>query len=125
MKAPFHRLLLVQRNEPEAQSCLVAATGASLWVFNGTTGGLLSKWPARVAAADEGRPPKRRKTVDADETASSNPSKAEALPSRSSFITNLITTSDGRHMVASTAEDKLICVFQLSNDGMLRQLSKR
>jgi len=40
-------------------------------------------------------------------------------------VSHLITTSDGKHAIAITAEDKAVRVFNVSRNGRLRQVSSR
>ena len=132
MKPPFQRLLLAKLKEPTASSRLIAASGASLWVFDTTTGTCLSRWSAPIETVCESRPSKRRKP-NADSKSAVNdepsvPGKAKALGSSSplgAFITNIIGTTDGRYVIASTAEAKDIYVFEIGPGGVLNQLSKR
>ena len=135
MRAPFQRLISAA-NRDNAVTKIVAASGGSLSVFDGASGSLLSRWTNHLQN-DDGRPPKKRKTSNGESTVETSTSasapgfesKARNGPllgdSSQSFITSLIHTADGRNVVASTAEDKSIYVFELHQDGRLSQLSRR
>lgn len=64
-----------------------------------------------------------------DEDAEGPPEKkvklSEPLKQKKANFTNLIVTSDGRHVVAVTGEDKCIRVFETTLASELRQLSER
>ena len=137
MKLPFQRLLYVAPKDATSEF-LIAASGASLSVFDAVNGTRLSKWPQWQVNDPEGRPLKRRKTGEAEEAAVSSAAAqsptsnvetanetSKSVPNRASFVTSLVGTSDGQYIVASTAEDKLLYVFKLHRDGMLSQVSKR
>jgi tRNA (guanine-N(7)-)-methyltransferase subunit TRM82 len=77
-------------------------------------------WPqnvdAAVSASEEQAPPEKRRKLSAEE---------KSVKPGWSTIPILKVSSDGKHVVAVTAEDKGIRVLQLNEDGTLRQLSSR
>lgn len=120
---------------------IVAAAGARIYCFSAENGDLLSTWPsdgisdrtdsAAVAGNDDGKEPpeKKRKlspSTDSDATGSAhNGQNRASLSSSWSTIPLLVTTSDGSHAIAVTAEDKCVRVFELGANGTLTQLSQR
>lgn len=62
----------------------------------------------------EGEPPaKRRKT------------RKQVVPLKPSAVTNLLVSQSGRHVVATTGEDKLVHVFSADENGSLHHESQR
>jgi tRNA (guanine-N(7)-)-methyltransferase subunit TRM82 len=75
---------------------------------------------------------KRRKLStapdDQNEESKEKPSTKKAPGNQLPEWTNipiLLTSSDGKHVVAVTADDKCIRVFSLSEDGKLDEISSR
>ena len=137
MRAPFQRLLYTAGKGATA-SKLVGASGGSLSVFDATTGGILSRWRGHLDEDENERPLKKRKTgkdgLPTEKRTSSQSPKtgpgrengvAQQQVNGNSFITNLIATSNGQKLVATTAADKLLYVFDLHHDGTLSQISGR
>ena len=82
------------------------------------------------------RPPKRRKVSSVREDSGSSAeivvenetdNEGDSLKDVSSFspVIKLACDSTSRHVVAVTSEDKAIRVFDLSTEGVLKQLSER
>ena len=82
------------------------------------------------------RPPKRRRTSLSRAVSSSTSAEIvvesevetgsnEATQVSDADVSKLICTSNGRHVIAVTGEDKAVRVFQLWEDGSLTQISER
>lgn len=149
MPAPFLRLLSTPSWGSKNLKVVLAASGPSLFCFNSADGTLLSRWSHISSHAKSGsgneedgieRPSKRQRlsTEAEDEDLSDAPSpvvtvddpnaqkprrkKKKALPLPS--VIKLTASSDGKHVVVVTNEDKTIRVLEML-DGQLRQLSER
>ncbi|KAK0729165.1 hypothetical protein B0T21DRAFT_394501 [Apiosordaria backusii] len=101
--------------------------------------------PSTVEAppTPEGPPAKRRRTENDEKEAqngdAATPSSANGqkkgrfhnkpavanISNEKPFINCLITTTDGRHVIAATGSDKTIWVFEHDGSGNLKQLSQR
>ena len=148
---PAHRLCCVHRDNEEL---ILAATGPCIQSISRTSGEVLCTWPRDETEYESdkdehnGRPIKRRK-VEASNSAKlgregSDASEADiniiaegkqrqkgerrrpklpdiTLPN----ISHIIATSNGRHAIAITAEDKAVRVYNISRAGHLRQISHR
>lgn len=149
MPAPFLRLLLTPSWGPKNLKVVLAASGPALFCFNFADGSLLSRWShlsptVRSEPVDDSdgaeRPSKRRRlSADGEEEDGSDAQspivvvndanaqkprrkkkKAPPLPS----VIKLTASSDGRHVVVVTGEDKTIRVLEML-DGQLSQISER
>ena len=150
-KHPFQKIHHVRRREG---GLLLAAAGPYLHSLDLKTGVLLSSWPAgkkerngSVAAFndrtdDDQRPAKKQKTEtsgDEESDVSSDsvnlvtegaprvkgqrrkPKKVSPPPN----VSHLLATSSGSHVIAVTAEDKCVRVFELQGSGRLKSLTER
>ena len=153
MLTPIQRLLYCSRQGSSRLNVLLAASGPSIRTFN-NDGTCISKWshlePAestkntrdRSPGSHEGKdsevpPGKRRKVSDAGnaseassvEVVVENGRKKRRKSKRKDLmvpsVINLIATSDGKHVVAVTGEDKSLRVLELLENGALKQISQR
>ncbi|KAL1860843.1 tRNA (guanine-N(7)-)-methyltransferase non-catalytic subunit trm82 [Paecilomyces lecythidis] len=145
LQHPFQRIQFF-KPASAAQKLLVAAAGPKLYCYAAETGRRLSVWPqdqetangqnSNIAEkgtnADGQEPPgkKRKISPSADEPSSdSKPNTKETGKSQSSsswsHIPLLVTSPTGKYIVAVTPEDKCIRVFEVSEDGVLQQVSER
>ncbi|KAL3454815.1 hypothetical protein BJX65DRAFT_261462 [Aspergillus insuetus] len=131
---PFQSLQIVQRISGGPRDVLVASSGAKLYTYSADSGQRLSVWPkdgADTSTANdtgsnpenEGPPEKKRKVDPEEKKATAAPEKKK--PAAWSHIPILTSTPDGKYVVALTAEDKCIRVFQIEVDGTLLELSSR
>lgn len=109
---------------------IVASAGPNLYTFSATDGHKISTWPEdkfstskepetneNSVERSEGPPEKRRKL---------SPTSAENKPTNAwQSIPILVVSSSGRHVVAVTAEDKHVRVFEISTGGVLTESSDR
>lgn len=143
MLTPFQRLLQYSIHGASPRNILLAASGPCLRVFDTQTGQYISKWshlPDQSTGPEndeplEGSPAKRRK-LDTGNT-SDTPSAEIVIengsgrrkPVRHGFtipcITHLLGTTDGKHVVIVTGEDKSLRVLSMSEQGILNQFSQR
>lgn len=116
---------------------LVASAGSHLYTYSVVNGQRLDSWPkivdssepdATTASTSQGQAPpeKRRKLSSA--SPDQNEEKPESNESASqtwSSIPLVVVSADGKYVVALTAEDKSIRVFEIGTDGQLNELSTR
>ncbi|KAI9931622.1 WD repeat-containing protein 4 [Aspergillus wentii] len=143
---PFHCVRFIKRQQSGAQNLLVATAGPKIYSFAAESGQRLAVWPQDVepskedsskdigteASPEDQTPPEKKikVTPSTDQTAGEDPkstsqeSKKPKTPAWSS-IPLLIASSDGKHVVALTSEDKCLRVFAVGEDGSLQQLSER
>jgi tRNA (guanine-N(7)-)-methyltransferase subunit TRM82 len=84
------------------------------------TGGMFETW---ISANSQQEP--QPKDADAEGPPEKKVKLSEPPKQKKANFTNLIVTSDGRHIVAVTGEDKCIRVFDTNFENQLRQLSER
>jgi tRNA (guanine-N(7)-)-methyltransferase subunit TRM82 len=133
---PFQCIQFVEKKREGSQKLLIASAGASLYCYAAETGQRLSSWPQDVDASnannsgaetgseDQGPPEKKRKVSPSAEELAKD-SKAAVKAPTWSIIPILVASSNGDYLIALTAEDKCIRVFQLKDDGTFEQLSER
>lgn len=109
---------------------IVASAGPNIYTFSTTDGHKISTWPEDKSSASneaetnedsaersEGPPEKRRKI---------SPTSAENKPTNAwQSVPILVVSPSGRHVVAVTAEDKHVRVFEISTGGVLTESSDR
>ncbi|KAJ9614490.1 tRNA (guanine-N(7)-)-methyltransferase non-catalytic subunit trm82 [Cladophialophora chaetospira] len=147
--SPFQTLCCVQPVEDE-QAFLLAASGPIITTFDLKHGSFLSRWPPskdeihHIATNEdeEDRPAKRQK-LDEDLPAELHREESEesieiiserkkgerrkpkvessTLPN----VSHIIVTSDGKTVIAVTAEDKSVSVFDIQTGGVLNLRNKR
>ena len=79
------------------------------------------------------QPPSKRRKTSPRAAISTESSSTEIVVegngyeegSHSNPVIKLAATSDGRHVIAVTSEDKCLRVFELSGDGAMHQISER
>jgi len=150
MLSPFQSLLYCSRSANQKSDVFLAASGCYIYLFDIDTGSLLSTWPSPPRPSEaistddhdfEGteseRQAKRRKVTllrdasgsDSAEIVVGNRLDIEPIPitdgGPSSNVTKMVCTGDSQYIVAVTAEDKSIRVFQLLDTGNLLQISVR
>lgn len=136
LQLPFHCVRFVERQQGGAsQDLLIASAGRKLYSYAADSGRRLSVWPqdannaqetvkdieAQQEEKDQEPPGKKRKT---DTSNSAGGKKPKSLPDWT-HIPILTISSTGKYVVALTAEDKCIRVFQIAEDGSLKELSER
>ncbi|PYI03656.1 hypothetical protein BO78DRAFT_374777 [Aspergillus sclerotiicarbonarius CBS 121057] len=107
---------------------LIGSAGSKLYSYSAETGERLAVWPQEVDSANanavdadsgsEQGPPGKKRKVSASESQTNEKSAWSSIP----IVT---TTTNGEYIVALTAEDKCLRVFQLQEDGSFTQLSER
>lgn len=130
---PFQCLEYVKRQSEGQQDLMIATAGHHLFSYAASNGQRLHVWPQKVnepaSTSDSQVPPeKRRKLSPGLEQKDGNNSQQkgnnDSTPAWSN-IPILVVTQDNKHIVAVTAEDKCIRVFNLSDDGEFQELSSR
>ncbi|KAJ5086052.1 hypothetical protein N7532_010823 [Penicillium argentinense] len=135
---PLQCVQYVKQQSPSSGEFLIASAGRHLYSYAATTGQFLDVWPKNVesntesAPEDQAPPEKRRKlSSGADgleenlkDTTAPKKSSGKQLPEWSN-IPILTTSFDGKYVIALTAEDKCIRVFNLGENGKLEELSSR
>ncbi|KAL1954988.1 hypothetical protein VTO42DRAFT_395 [Malbranchea cinnamomea] len=128
---------------------LVATAGPKIHLFDAKTGLELFSWPSNfdlviskavspsngTAGGGEHEPPEKRRKVSSvqieEASEKSGDSKSVSSETRKSTepswtsIPILVVTKKGDHVIAVTAEDKCVRVFEISQDGKLSQLTER
>jgi tRNA (guanine-N(7)-)-methyltransferase subunit TRM82 len=117
---------------------LVASAGRRLYSYSAVNGQCLDAWPKTVEssselASNDQVPAEKRRKISPAPDAQKEESKEKPWTKKASGnqlpewtnIPILLTSSDGKHVVALTADDKCIRVFSLSEDGMLDEISSR
>ncbi|GKZ19099.1 tRNA (guanine-N(7)-)-methyltransferase non-catalytic subunit trm82 [Aspergillus brasiliensis] len=122
---PLQCLRLVQRSPA---NLLIGSAGSKLYSYSAETGQQLAVWPKDVASSEnnpvdaestpeQGPPEKKRKVSSSDSQTIEKPAWSN--------IPIVTGTANGEHIVALTAEDKCVRVFQVQEDGSFVQLSER
>ncbi|KAJ6101945.1 hypothetical protein N7486_004372 [Penicillium sp. IBT 16267x] len=136
LQHPFQCLQYAKRNSQGLSNLLVAAAGRHLYSYDATSGKRLDVWPQDVESTvepvpgavptteDDAPPEKRRKLSPASE-GQQEQKPASKKPLTGTTIPLLVTSSDGKYVIATTGDGKTIRVFELSDDGKLKELSSR
>lgn len=142
---PFQCIQYVGESAPRSERIIIASAGPKIYSFSAKDGRRLFTWPSaqhsssgarseKDGDADSGEPPEKKRKIlsedQKDDQAGQEPNGQEDAqthkPSTSwSTIPIVVTSPTGRHIVALTAEDKAIRVFEIGTDGSVRQLSER
>jgi hypothetical protein len=136
---PFQSLKLVKRQSHGIPNVLVASAGAYIYSYAAESGKRLAVWPQHVETSraavsgptstlEDQAPPEKRIKLSSPENESGNKPSTTTDHKNSLAWTNIpvvLATSDGKHVVTLTAEDKCIRVFSLSEDGKFTELSSR
>ncbi|OOQ84498.1 tRNA (guanine-N(7)-)-methyltransferase non-catalytic subunit trm82 [Penicillium brasilianum] len=134
---PFQSLTLVKRQLQGLSNVLVASAGSYIYSYAAESGQRLAIWPQHVetsrgatsaptSTSEDQAPPEKRIRLSSPEKDSEQ--KPAATTDGFTTWTNIpivLATSDGKHVVALTAEDKCIRVFSLTEDGNFKELSSR
>ena len=146
---PFQKLCHVPKTSGRS-SLLLAAAGPTIFVFTAVNGSLLNHVPPVVETDPEKEldedefaavpnAAKRRKldhpALSRDESEDSVEIVAERRKgerrkpkvenSKLPNVSHLVATSDGRHIIAVTTEDKSINIYSLMDSGQLTLISQR
>ena len=146
---PFQKLVALQY-ESEPYQLLIAAAGPCILTFHTLYDKLLGQWPLDADEEEnghegidpEGRPIKRRKLStdnashlvkqDSDESVNIVAEREKGTRRRPKVVNTklpnvslLTATSDGRYVIAATAEDKSVIVLEVAGSGRLKELSRR
>ncbi|KKK11992.1 hypothetical protein P175DRAFT_0555990 [Aspergillus ochraceoroseus IBT 24754] len=127
---PFQCFQFVKTKDGNSRNVLVASAGPKIYSYAAESGQRLAVWPEDTPPAKAGSnletegPPEKRRKVDpsSGETTGGAPKKQAACWSNIPILTS---TPDGEYVVALTAEDKCIRVFQITGNGSFQQLSAR
>ena len=131
---------------------LLAAAGSQIFSFCLRSGDLLAQWPSKddetgdsdlPENGEDGRedepPSKKRKMTKSNESSTDSSESVEIVAERAKGqrrkakvvnatlpkVSHLIATKDKKNVVAVTAEDKCIRVFELRKGARLKLLSER
>lgn len=129
---PFQCLKYVERQSTGLSDLLITSAGSHIYSYAAASGQRISVWPANVASSTEikSSEPTDEVVAEGQEPAekkrklSSSENQVEEKPSWSN-IPILVASSNGKFIVALTAEDKCVRVLSLNEDGVLHQLSAR
>lgn len=151
VNSPFQKLCCIQPVDGRPPF-LLAASGPFINSFNLRDGSLLSQWPRAEgereteqqeapANGDEDRPAKRQRIDDGPADLSQNNSddsiefvserkkgerrKPKIESSKLPNVSHLLVTSDATSVIAVTAEDKTLSVFDVRNEGILDLKNRR
>ena len=137
---PIQSLKIVKRQLQGLANVLVASAGPYLYTYIAESGQRLATWPQNVetshgaafasTTSEDQAPPEKKIKLSSPESetegkiAVTSNNSVNSSPTWTN-IPIVLATSDGKHVVALTAEDKCIRVFNLSEDGKLKELSSR
>jgi hypothetical protein len=110
---PFQTISFCHSRHNEQKSFILVACGPQLVAIDADSGRTLSTWPKATAAGDSAEPPEKKRRVE-----------STAGHTAPNFI-DVRIASDELHVVAVTAEDKAVHVFEISAAGQLLHLSQR
>lgn len=109
---------------------IVASAGQNIYTFSATDGHKISTWPEDKSSASNNpetnedsverseEPPEKRRKL--------SPTGAENKPTNAwQSVPILVISPSGRYVVAVTAEDKHVRVFEISTGGVLTESSDR
>lgn len=134
---PFQSLKLVKRQSQGLPNVLVASAGSYIYSYAAESGQRLAVWPQHVETSrgatsaptstseDQAPPEKRIRLSSPENDSEQKPAATTDGPTTWTNIPMVLATSDGKHVVALTAEDKCIRVFSLTEDGHFKELSSR
>jgi tRNA (guanine-N(7)-)-methyltransferase subunit TRM82 len=151
MMRPFQKAVCCDAQTSGQPRIILLASGPTVFSFHGDSGEFLSEWTVgdnpnhevnQVEDYDQSetakQPSAKKRKLSSQEIVGSDASSAEIfiengknekprkkkeleLPS----VTNLLASKDGRHVIATTGEDKSLRVLELSKDGRLTTLNER
>lgn len=140
---PFQCIRHIERRLAGLQNLLLASSGPKIYSYAAGDGKRLSVWPQNAdeksknsteapTAGPSTEPPekKRKMSASGDDTAEDSKNASQASgdhqpPVAWSNIPLLVPTTNAKHLVAVTAEDKCVRVLGVGEDGILQQLSAR
>lgn len=135
---PFQCLQNANQQPTGSAGILVASAGRNIYTYAVDNGKCLDVWPKNVQssaehAADEQAPPEKKIKLSPGPDGLNEEPKGKYSSKKNagkqspewSNIPILLTSFDGKHVIALTAEDKTIRVFSLSQEGKLEELSSR
>ena len=135
---PFHCVQFLDRQSNGSQDLLIASAGPKIYSYAAKSGQRLAVWPQNAEPSDKDgaensqEPPEKKRRVSDSGAPKREDAKSAAKemgkPTASiewSNIPLLVASSNGKHVVALTGEDKCIRVLSVGEDGVLDQLSAR
>ena len=154
MLTPFQRLLYCSWPAYNSDNVLLAASGPTILVFNAARGNLISRWShatplnandfskeikrEREYEPDAVGPPDKKRKLSQDGDVSEAPSAEIVVENNSGkskrprnvpiLVPSIICmcgTSNNKHIIVVTGEDKAIHVLEVLDNGTLKQLSRR
>ncbi|KAJ5278744.1 hypothetical protein N7478_004116 [Penicillium angulare] len=136
LQHPFQRLQYASRQAQGSSDVLIGTAGRYIYSYNATDGQRMDVWPqdvesttepasgASATTEDQTPPEKKRKISTEPEPQERKPSSAKRAPAWTT-VPLVTVSSDGKYIIAVTGEDKAVRVFELSDDGKLKELSSR
>lgn len=136
LQHPFQRLQYASRNVNGLFDVLIATAGRHIYSYNATNGQRLDVWPRDIdstaelasgatATTEDQTPPEKRRKLSADIESRQEKQSSDGKAPAWTVVPLIIISSDGKYVIATTAEDKTLRVFELSEDGKLKELSSR
>ncbi|KAJ6005304.1 hypothetical protein N7451_003248 [Penicillium sp. IBT 35674x] len=136
LQHPFQCLQYAKRNSHGLPNLLIAAAGRHLYSYDATSGQRLDVWPqdvestaepvpGTVSATEGGAPPEKRRKLSPASEGQQEQKPAGKKPLTGTTIPLLVTSPDGKYVIATTGDGKTIRVFELNDDGKLKELSSR
>ncbi|KAJ5084839.1 hypothetical protein NUU61_009418 [Penicillium alfredii] len=132
---PFQCLRYVARQPAGLSDVFIGSAGKNIYVYAAASGQRLDVWPQNVDTSAEKTdaasttqdqcPPEKRRKISPGSEEQKNGESKQALSPTWSNIPIVVTSSDGKYVVAVTAEDKSVRVFSLGEDSQMQQLSSR
>ncbi|KAJ5630031.1 tRNA (guanine-N(7)-)-methyltransferase non-catalytic subunit trm82 [Penicillium herquei] len=135
LQHPFQCLQVAKRGSQGLEDVLIATAGRYLYAYTTTNGQRLDVWPQDVDSdeskastaqvADDTAPPEKRRKLSSDAEGQEHKQASNKKTPVWTAIPLIVTSSDGKYVIALTSEDKAIRVFELSMDGKFKELSSR
>ncbi|KAJ5712876.1 tRNA (guanine-N(7)-)-methyltransferase non-catalytic subunit trm82 [Penicillium malachiteum] len=136
LQHPFQCLQVAKRGSQGLPDLLIATAGRYLYAYNATNGQRLDAWPqdvgsvtestsSTVQTADAHAPPEKRRKLSSDSEVQEQKQTSNKKAPIWTVIPLVVTSSDGKYVIALTGEDKAIRVFELNIDGKFKELSSR
>ena len=136
LQHPFQCLQYAKRTSHGLPNLLIAAAGRHLYSYDATSGQRLDVWPqdvestvepvsGTVPATEGDAPPEKRRKLSPASGGQQEQKPAGKKPLTGTTIPLLVTSPDGKYVIATTGDGKTIRVFELNHDGKLKELSSR
>ncbi|KAI5297558.1 tRNA (guanine-N(7)-)-methyltransferase non-catalytic subunit trm82, partial [Ascosphaera atra] len=134
---PFQCIQCLRNVGPDQKTFIVAAAGPYIYAFDAVTGVNTAVWPAdeqqganETDEGVEGPPGKRRRLTPpaegegkTEEGESKKTAEGKQKEAAKPSVTVLAVSHHDGYIVASTAEDKCVRVFQVDSQGRLNNYS--